>query len=430
MSEYLLWFANQYNDFRVSEFESLCSLLAIDFLYSEQPSDKPFIIFRSNATDRQLKQLMSRTVLARNIYELWINSDQLTKFYDDLRQCPRCRLPQYRNSSFRIYVDAYNKKLSLADKIEKIETIGFLPFEGPIDLRTPDHSFHLFEYYGSDSNIIPEEPIQILFGRHLYKSNRKVCAKLSLKTRKFIANTSMEPLLGLLMTNIARITANDLVLDPFVGSGSLLVAAAYCGAYVFGTDIDYKLIHGLTKPSRAGVKQRDEDESILANLKQYGLQDKYIDVVAADASLPIWRKEKRLSIDAIITDPPYGKRESRERIGTEKQYKIPDELIDGHIPAKVEYNLCDIFSDLLSFSAFHLKIGGRLVFWVPLDKQNNKTNFDITTDCHPCLKVISISEQQLSTYMSRILICVEKFREEELEEYSEVIVVNNREDVH
>ena len=90
----------------------------------------------------------------------------------------------------------------------------------------------------------------------------------------------MDPELSLIMANYAKVSAGDLVYDPFVGSGifftfslkiislfreflffftflhiiftagSLLVAAAYFGGYVFGVDIDYLMIHGKTKPTR------------------------------------------------------------------------------------------------------------------------------------------------------------------------------------
>lgn len=61
MKEYLIWFANQYNDFRIAvifinysriktkfklidifyqELESLASLLKIEFTYIEEPSEK------------------------------------------------------------------------------------------------------------------------------------------------------------------------------------------------------------------------------------------------------------------------------------------------------------------------------------------------------------------------------------------------------
>lgn len=42
----------------------------------------------------------------------------------------------------------------------------------------------------------------------------------------------MDPQLSLLMANQALAGKGDLVFDPFVGSGSLLVAAAKFGAYV------------------------------------------------------------------------------------------------------------------------------------------------------------------------------------------------------
>lgn len=64
----------------------------------------------------------------------------------------------------------------------------------------------------------------------------------------------MDPQLSLLMANQAQVNIADFVLDPFVGSGSLLVAAAYFGGYVVGTDIDYLMLHGKTRPSR--IKQK------------------------------------------------------------------------------------------------------------------------------------------------------------------------------
>lgn len=75
-----------------------------------------------------------------------------------------------------------------------------------------------------------------------------------MKSRKFIGNTSMDAQLSLLMANQAQVKDGDLVLDPFVGSGSLLVAAAQFGGYVFGTDIDYLMLHGRTRPSRISQK--------------------------------------------------------------------------------------------------------------------------------------------------------------------------------
>lgn len=42
---------------------------------------------------------------------------------------------------------------------------------------------------------------------------------------------------------MAQVKDNQFVYDPFVGSGSLLVAAAHFNAFVMGADLDYNLIH-------------------------------------------------------------------------------------------------------------------------------------------------------------------------------------------
>lgn len=63
----------------------------------------------------------------------------------------------------------------------------------------------------------------------------------------------MDAQLSLLMANQAQIKPGDLCLDPFVGSGSLLIAAAQFGGHVLGTDIDYLMLHAKTRPTR--IKQ-------------------------------------------------------------------------------------------------------------------------------------------------------------------------------
>lgn len=69
----------------------------------------------------------------------------------------------------------------------------------------------------------------------------------------------MDPQLSLLMANQARIKNGDIILDPFVGSGSLLVAGAEFGAYVIGTDIDFLMLHARTRPSRISQKVQPQN---------------------------------------------------------------------------------------------------------------------------------------------------------------------------
>jgi len=80
---------------------------------------------------------------------------------------------------------------------------------------------------------------------------KQLVSRINLKERKFIGNTSMDPLLSIIMANMSGIRPYDLVFDPFVGTGSLIVACALMGAYAFGSDIDYLMLHGKTRPTRA-----------------------------------------------------------------------------------------------------------------------------------------------------------------------------------
>lgn len=107
--------------------------------------------------------------------------------------------------------------------------MAYLPITGDANLRNPDVQWYYIEFYGLDPTNVPDEPNNIIFGKWLADGNRSLVHEISLKTRKFIGNTSMDASLSLLMANQAMVKNGDLVLDPFVGSGSLLVAAAKSG---------------------------------------------------------------------------------------------------------------------------------------------------------------------------------------------------------
>ena len=79
-----------------------------------------------------------------------------------------------------------------------------------------------------------------------------------------------------------------------------MIAAAHFGGYVCGTDIDYLILHGKSKPTRARQTTREPTENIQGNLERYGLMSRYLDVFVSDASTPVWRPD--FQFDSIITD--------------------------------------------------------------------------------------------------------------------------------
>ncbi|XP_067558280.1 tRNA (guanine(10)-N2)-methyltransferase homolog isoform X2 [Pseudorca crassidens] len=389
VNRYLLLMAQEHLEFRLPEIKSLLSLFGGQFTNSQETYGKsPFWILSIPSEDIA-RNLMKRTVCAKSIFELWGHGKSPEELYSSLRNYP----------------------------VEKM-ALEFLPFEGKVNLKKPQHIFSILEDYGLDPNCIPENPHNIYFGRWIADGQRELIESYSVKKRHFIGNTSMDAGLSFIMANHGKVKENDIVFDPFVGTGGLLIASAHFGAYVYGTDIDYNTVHGLGKASRKNQKWRGPDENIRANLRQYGLEKYYLDVLVSDASTPSWRKGTYF--DAIITDPPYGIRESTRRTGSQKEIpKGIEKCPESHVPVSLSYHLSDMFFDLLNFAAETLVLGGRLVYWLPVYTPEYTEEM---VPWHPCLKLISNCEQKLSGRTSRRLITMEKVKGfENRDQYSHLL---------
>lgn len=76
-----------------------------------------------------------------------------------------------------------------------------------------------------------------------------------------------------------------------------------------------------------------------------------------------------ISISIFSISAPYGIREATEKIeskASKKSSVLQEDAV--HYPSTSRYNLHHLFYDLLKFSAKHLKMNGRLVFWYPVHK--------------------------------------------------------------
>ena len=103
------------------------------------------------------------------------------------------------------------------------------------------------------------------------------------RRRPFFHPTAMPAKLARVMVNLAQPRRGDLVLDPFCGTGGMLVEAGLIGCRVLGFDAKPHMLRG-------GLK----------NLLHYGINLE--GVAIADARYPPVAK-----VDCIVTDPPYGR---------------------------------------------------------------------------------------------------------------------------
>ena len=77
------------------------------------------------------------------------------------------------------------------------------------------------------------------------------------------------------MANQAEVKEGDLVYDPFVGTGSILVAWTIMKAFWFGSDIDVRVLQGYSVGHKATKEIAGTDDikryDVYTNFKYYNL---------------------------------------------------------------------------------------------------------------------------------------------------------------
>ncbi|MBR5504275.1 MAG: TIGR01177 family methyltransferase [Methanobrevibacter sp.] len=116
-----------------------------------------------------------------------------------------------------------------------------------------------------------------------YELNKKYFEDMKPHKRPFFHPGCMSPKLARCMVNLSRVKEGDLVLDPFCGTGGILIEAGLIGAKVVGCDIDWRMKKGTA-----------------TNLEYAGITDYQTHVV------DIREMEMYEEADAVVTDPPYG----------------------------------------------------------------------------------------------------------------------------
>lgn len=114
----------------------------------------------------------------------------------------------------------------------------------------------------------------------------------------------MDAELALLTANMTHAGLGKLFYDPFVGTGSLTLAAAHFGAVAWGSDIDGRSIRG-----NGGI-------GLESGFEQYGLKGRSLGGFVADLTHSPIRSNLGGLLDGIVCDPPYGVREGLKVLGS------------------------------------------------------------------------------------------------------------------
>lgn len=125
----------------------------------------------------------------------------------------------------------------------------------------------------------------VIIGLRLAELKRSRFRVRSPVKRPYFHPSALSPETASIMVNLSGIV-RGVLLDPFCGTGSILIEASLKGMYCVGIDIKAEMVKGAR-----------------LNVRHYNAEG-LVDIIHADSCLlPI----RDGSVDAIVTDPPYGR---------------------------------------------------------------------------------------------------------------------------
>ncbi|KAJ1612307.1 RNA methylase [Cryptosporidium canis] len=434
MALYLVWFAlhPDYHKFRLQELESLAECFGVDRsqLWPRELPDyaspgapeyeRPLADDHSNSfawvclpDEAVALGILERSILVRGFMQVWSSAADHQGAQRILRENESVRtefLERYIHDhvDFSWRVRSIGKKLSRPEQIARMNEYGFL-FKGTevVNLSRPSLPLGIFEDWISlgtggehpKVGVSKEETSKAESSLKRVYVGRIVAIqgcteagdqpiwwlKYSLNRRPILGPTTMDNELAFIMCNVAQVKRNDLVFDPFCGTGGILISASHLGATCLGSDLDLRVINGwfcsYVNPHMIQDKtiKKDHPRSIYSNFDYYQL--KRPGIVRMDIS----RRSIRSSwIDAIVCDPPYGIRATSRTTSSNPSQTKDSSGKPGHYlgcgvtpPATAQtgsarnhfgalQSVDDMIAELLTFASKTLVKNGHLVFLLPL----------------------------------------------------------------
>ena len=170
--------------------------------------------------------------------------------------------------TFRVRVNSYKGCHSKGEIERRLGDV----VRGPVDLAAPQEEVRLIE---AERHYLC---------RRLAAIDRRAYEKRKVGERAFVQPISLHPRLARALVNLARVPDGGTLLDPFCGTGGILLEAGLVGVQAIGGDIRADMIEGCR-----------------ATLRAFGIEARLLAADVGEISNHVGR------VDAVATDPPYGR---------------------------------------------------------------------------------------------------------------------------
>lgn len=256
------------------------------FLTSQDIEENPSGEGRLAETDAEpMKGQLKRLALTHEVSELIERSDKLETDYRPEET--------YAVRAFDLTGEADTKEVErrLGKEIGNDQN--------QVDLEEPDETIRVY---------ISEE--EYVIGKLVEDINRSLFEKRKNQNRPFSSPVSLDPVLARVLVNLTGVKPGGKLIDPFCGTGGILIEAGLCGIDVYGTDMQKDMVKGTRE-----------------NLEEYGVIIYSIKQAEIEGVEQVFDQK----FDAVVADLPYGKASKTEGNPVESFLEVAPELTDGKV---------------------------------------------------------------------------------------------------
>ncbi len=223
----------------------------------------------SENIDDYYKTLTKRLGYTHEVHEI-IKKSSIEKLDNDITEI---KWNDFICDNFSVRVKRFNSDIDTVSVERKVGALILKNSENiKVNLTKPESLIRLVAF---------KDTIYVAIEK--YHLNKKHFEEIKPHKRPFFYPGSMSPKLARCMVNLSRVTEGDLLLDPFCGTGGILIEAGLIGCKVAGSDINWKMKNGTA-----------------INLEYCGIED-YRTFNLDVRELKMYEK-----VAGVVTDPPYG----------------------------------------------------------------------------------------------------------------------------
>ena len=249
--------------------EVFCCLKAENISYSVIEQNNDVLVISSNCSLDRIKKLSRRFSSVFYVNKYLFNSNLNINSVKEKAEKTPIKIDgtiavRYKNRS--------DKKIVSQDVVKALASV--YTKENDVSLTNPDNEIRA---------LITDEKVYVSL--KLFEINRSIFEERKVQNRPFFSPISLHPKVARGLVNLSCIKTGEILLDPFCGTGGILLEAGLINVKVIGSDIEEKMVDG--------CRQTLEEYKI----KDFDLFCEDIGNISSHVDL----------VDAVVTDFPYGK---------------------------------------------------------------------------------------------------------------------------